>query len=1050
MERLSPQDAAFLHAETPSAPMNIAVAQHLALPAGTSPSEFFLALRQHLAAHLDRVPFLTRRPEPMPLGFDRPVWVQDRAFDLSCHLHRIALPAPGTPADLEALLGWLHEQPLRGRHRPLWNIWLIEGLESGHVVLYSKFHHSCIDGVAGQVLLDLLYSDTPLPMTAPPGPRLPPERPPNRLDLLRDSAAHVTGEALRSLNRLPALLSAGPRLAARCWDGSLGTFARRAPPTPFNVVVGPERSCALGSLSLSSMKALGGPLDCTVNDVWLAVCAGGLKRYLGGLIPEQPLIAGAPVSFHDAAETGLRNRLGGTLVSLATHRQDPIERLLAIRDSARVGKDAARRLAGTGIGALLAPVLPLAVAGLATAWDRFALGDRLPLPLNLVISDIPGPPHAKFLVGARMLTHYPLSAVTQGLALIITGQSYQNRMDFGLTACSRAVPDIARLRDAMLAAFAELELAAGGGSSTPPAVDPVPNHETPDAAGLLEGGDSAVGSESSATATGRKGATAMLYPNWADLFEAIAALDPDAEAIVQGDRRMTWGDFDDRAARAAAVFDSWGLTTGARVALLLFNCPEYLELAYGAFKARVVTHNVNFRYRTEELRYLLEDSGADALVFHGALAEQVAGLGDAAPRHLVQIDDGEAPLLDGACWYEDLLRDAEPAPPVPRSGDDLLMLYTGGTTGMPKGVLWRHGDLFQALSFPAYTAAGMTVPDSVPGVVEATAALREAGAAPVMISAPPLIHGTALFLALSVLLRGGKVVLLRNRRFDALELWRLVERERVTDLAIVGDSFARPMIHALEERTLAGDSTDLSSLRVISSAGVTWSHETKSALRRHGDMLLLDMLGASEGGPFAVSMTLPGETPSTTATFRIAEGVVLIDDEDRTIPPGSGRVGRLALRGIGPLGYFNAPEKTAETFRMIDGERHVVPGDYASVAHDGTVTFVGRGSVCINTGGEKVFPEEVEEVLKTHPAVVDCNVVGIPDEQFGEALTAVVQLTADEAVSDAELVAHVKARLAGYKQPRHIARVAELMRSPTGKSDYRAALATARAVLGLD
>jgi 3-oxocholest-4-en-26-oate---CoA ligase len=540
----------------------------------------------------------------------------------------------------------------------------------------------------------------------------------------------------------------------------------------------------------------------------------------------------------------------------------------------------------------------------------------------------------------------------------------------------------------------------------------------------------------------------LLHPNWANLYEAIAGLDPSAEAIVQGDRRITWGQFDETASRLAGAFAHWQLPRNARIALYLYNGPEYLELAYGAFKARVVPTNVNFRYRAEEVQYLLADSEADVLVFHGALADRVAEMADATPDHLVQIDDGQAPLLDGARWYHDVLAESSPAAPVERDGDDLLILYTGGTTGMPKGVVWRHGDLFQALSLPAYVAAGLDVPTTVEGVTEATRTLRAAGASPIMISAPPLIHGTALFLAMAAFVRGGRVVLLEGRRFDAHELWDLVERERVTDIAIVGDPFAKPLVAALEERDAQAHPVDLSSLRVISSSGITWAAPTKRALRSRGQMLLLDMLGASEGGPFATSMTLPGEQPADTATFKIGDRAVLLDDDDKIIPPGTGEVGVLAVRGAGPIGYWNDPVKTAGTFRMIDGERFIVPGDYASVAEDGTVSFVGRGSVSINTGGEKVYPEEVEEVLKTHPAVVDCNVVGVPDDRFGEAVTAVVQLSDDD-VTDDELVDHVKSRLAGYKQPRHVVRVSELVRSPTGKSDYRLAKATALEALHL-
>ncbi|WP_162941768.1 AMP-binding protein [Desertimonas flava] len=544
-----------------------------------------------------------------------------------------------------------------------------------------------------------------------------------------------------------------------------------------------------------------------------------------------------------------------------------------------------------------------------------------------------------------------------------------------------------------------------------------------------------------------------LHPNWADLYEAIAALDPSAEAIVHGDRRITWGEFDETTARLAAVFRSWRLEPGARVALYLFNVPEYIELAVGAFKARVVPINVNYRYRGDEVRHVLSDSAAEVLVFDTELAGVIAELASTGglPARLVAVGDGDLPgVLGHAERYAGLVAGTEPAEPIERSGDDHLILYTGGTTGYPKGVVWRHGDLFQTLSFPAYAAAGLPTPETAEGVAEAAAALRGSGASPVMLSAPPLIHGTALFLAMAALLRGGSVVLLTSRRFDARELWQLVESEGVTDIAIVGDSFARPMVAELDERDAAGDPVDLSSVRMISSAGITWGAETKAALRRRGQMVLLDMLGASEGGPFATSVTLPGQEPAATAQFTIAERAVLLDDDGSIIPPGDGRIGVLAYRGSGPIGYFNDPAKTASVFREIDGERYVIPGDYATVASDGTVTFVGRGSVCINTGGEKVYPEEVEETLKTHPAVVDCNVVGVPDSTFGDAVTAVVQLDPDAAVTDSDLVAHVHDRLAGYKAPRHIVRVDVLQRSPTGKSDYRAARAAALAALGID
>jgi acyl-CoA synthetase (AMP-forming)/AMP-acid ligase II len=283
--------------------------------------------------------------------------------------------------------------------------------------------------------------------------------------------------------------------------------------------------------------------------------------------------------------------------------------------------------------------------------------------------------------------------------------------------------------------------------------------------------------------------------------------------------------------------------------------------------------------------------------------------------------------------------------------------------------------------------------------------------------------------------------LLSSGRFDADELWRQAQQERVTDLAIVGDPFARPMVSALEAAEARGVPYDISSVRIISSSGIAWGSEVKRGLRARGQMVLLDMLGASEGGPFATSMTLPGQEPPETATFTIADRAVLLDEAGRPIPRGSDQVGILAYKGSGPIGYHGDPDKTAATFRVIDGERYVVLGDFATVAADGTVTFMGRGSMCINTGGEKVHPEEVEDVLRDHPSVSDCYVVGVPDDTYGEAVTAVV--LASGPVADDELVGHVRARLAGYKQPRHIVRVDELVRSPTGKSDYAWAKAQA-------
>ena len=318
--------------------------------------------------------------------------------------------------------------------------------------------------------------------------------------------------------------------------------------------------------------------------------------------------------------------------------------------------------------------------------------------------------------------------------------------------------------------------------------------------------------------------------------------------------------------------------------------------------------------------------------------------------------------MPGARWYHEFLEAAEPAPRIERSGEDYLFLYTGGTTGMPKGVMWRHVDLFGALAFTGYVSMGLELPTTPDEVGRVAAELNAAGRSPVNLCAPPLMHGTALFLAISAFVLGGTVVLLGERRFDADELWRLVEEHHVTQLSIVGDAFARPMVAALDAAEADGRTYDLSSVQRIVSTGATLSAEHKKAFQRQcGSAVIMDMIGASEGGPFAISMTMPGTEPTATAVFTAPPNAVVIDDETgKPAERGSGVVGVLAVSGAMPQGYYKDPAKSEATFRTIDGVRYTVPGDYATIAADGTVQLLGRGSVCINTGGEKVYPEEVE------------------------------------------------------------------------------------------
>jgi 3-oxocholest-4-en-26-oate---CoA ligase len=535
--------------------------------------------------------------------------------------------------------------------------------------------------------------------------------------------------------------------------------------------------------------------------------------------------------------------------------------------------------------------------------------------------------------------------------------------------------------------------------------------------------------------------TAHLSENWATLWEALADAQPDHVAVVIGDRTMRWRDLDDRAARLASGLQSVGVGTGTRVAQLLLNCPEYLESVYAAFKLRATPVNVNYRYKAPEIAYIVDNAGAEVLVFHGSLGERVADAVADMPtvRLLLQVDDG-TPLVEGARWYHEMVDSFEPAPRIGRSGDDILLLYTGGTTGNPKGVIWRHEALFGALAFTGYGSAGIPIPSSAADVGRVAAELQASGRSPVNLCAPPLMHGTALFLAISAFVMGGTVVLLDGRGFDADQLLTLVHRHRVTQLSIVGDAFARPINDALDRAGADGVAADLSSLQRVVSTGATLSADQKRRLQaRAPQMTIIDMIGASEGGPFAVSMTAPGVEPPETAVFSAPPNAVTLDDATGLpLERGSSTPGMLAVSGSLPDGYWNDPERSAGTFRQIGGVSYTVPGDYALIATDGTVSLLGRGSVCINTGGEKVYPEEVEVAARTHPNVIDAVAVGVPDDRFGQVVALVASVGA--ATSADDIVATIRSRLADFKAPRRVVFVDEVYRAPNGKADYRWAL----------
>ena len=494
--------------------------------------------------------------------------------------------------------------------------------------------------------------------------------------------------------------------------------------------------------------------------------------------------------------------------------------------------------------------------------------------------------------------------------------------------------------------------------------------------------------------------------------------------MVVGERRLTYRDLDDRANRLAHVLAAQGIRAGDHVGLQLMNGSEYLEGMLASFKLRAVPVNVNYRYVEGELRHLYEDAGLAALLYHRTFGPRVANARSTLRTTLV-VDDGsdESPAPD-SLDYEDALAGATIERPQvdDRSSDDLYVVYTGGTTGLPKGVVWRHEDIFKAGMGGGDVQQARNFVAGPEDLAERVA--RSPGL--VALATPPLMHSSAHWLAFHQLFTGGAVVLVPLGKFDPARIWSLVEAERVFTLVIVGDAMARPLLDELEDDP---GRYETSSLWVIGSGGAVLSDSTKERLLRLlPDRIVADGFGSSETGVLGAR---------SGATFVLNEETAVLGEDGRPVAPGSGVPGRLARRGNIPLRYHGDPEKTAQTFLEIDSVRWVLPGDMATVESDGTIAILGRGSLSINTGGEKVFPDEVEEAVKDHPAVTDAVVVGIPDERWGQRVVAVIQPSGPSGPSLEEIQGFCRERLAGYKIPRGLVVVDRVVRSPAGKPDYR-------------
>jgi len=519
--------------------------------------------------------------------------------------------------------------------------------------------------------------------------------------------------------------------------------------------------------------------------------------------------------------------------------------------------------------------------------------------------------------------------------------------------------------------------------------------------------------------------------NFGDMLDGIAgALPGETPAFLHGERVITWGEADRATNSLARGLISRGSRPGDKIAIYMRNCPEYLLALSAGWKARLTHVNVNYRYTADEVSYIFDNGDAQTVVYAPEFREIVKQIRPGLPMVQTWLEIGDVPHLPAfAERFDALAKEGNGGPlDIRRFGEDQFFIYTGGTTGMPKGVMWTHQDL-KEIGLMAARKLG-PVPETLEELV---AFIKATGPGPRNIPAPPLMHGTGLLTAYGAMLAGGSVVTLTNPTFDAEELLAAIDRRKPSSMSIVGDSFAKPILNALNA---APGRYDVSSLLNIVSSGVMWSVEVKRGLLEHmPGVVLSDGFSSSEAIGMGVSVMAKGVEVQT-ARFMLSDRCRVFDEDDQPVAPGSGVHGLVALGPPNPIGYYKDEAKSARTFKVIDGVRYSIPGDWCTVEADGSLTLLGRGSACINTAGEKVFPEEVEEALKTHPSVEDALVVGLPDEKWGQAVTGVVRLVDGHAFDADALRAHVRKHLAGYKTPKLIVATEESIRASNGKADY--------------
>ena len=525
--------------------------------------------------------------------------------------------------------------------------------------------------------------------------------------------------------------------------------------------------------------------------------------------------------------------------------------------------------------------------------------------------------------------------------------------------------------------------------------------------------------------------------DFASVWEMISDIVPDNDALICGDEVVTWKEYDEKSSKIATALTAAGLQANSKAGLYLNNSNEYLIAQNAIFKIGGIPINVNYRYVAEELIYLLDNSDSEAVFYHACYSNRIKEIASSLPniKAWIEVSDGTESHFPDALKYEELLESSSPMDRIYRGPETIYMLYTGGTTGMPKGVMYKQGE-FLVFLFRTLKAMGYDVPEDINNLEEQIHNFKKDDTFIRSLIGCPLMHGTGMWLgAFLPLLLGGTAITSRNLGFDADQIWTQVEDTQTSNIVIVGDAFAKPMLDSLNNASSQGKPYDLSSVKVIISSGVMWSEEVKNGLLEHHDMQLMDTMGSTEGGMGSSVSTR--DNPPKTAKFALNPGVVVIADDGEVLKPGTDKIGLIGTSGLVPVGYYKDEKKSAETFREVDGVRYSFPGDYAKLEEDGTITLLGRGSNCINSAGEKIYPEEVEEAIKRNNEVFDCLVVGVDDPKFGQKVVAVVSLEDSKQIDEDDLVNATRQFIAGYKLPKKVIFVDEVQRAPNGKANYK-------------